>query len=69
MCAHSLRRYKIKRTFFDLGFRSFTSFFTVCASLQPKLSKVELAAFWTNGKNSEAVFDVLEDIIEALKNE
>jgi hypothetical protein len=69
MCAHSLRRYKIKRTFFEMGFRSFASFFTVCASLHPNLSKIELATFWTNGKNSEALFTVLEEIIETLKNE
>ena len=69
MSAYSLRRYQIKRSFFEMGFRSFTSFFTVCASLQPELSKVELAAFWTNGKNCDAVFTVLEEVIETLKNE
>jgi hypothetical protein len=52
-----------------MGFRSFASFFTVCASLHPNLSKIELATFWTNGKNSEALFTVLEEIIETLKNE
>ena len=52
-----------------MGFRSFTSFFNVCASLQPKLSKVELACFWLHSSNDLETFTVLEEIIETLKNE
>tara|TARA_R110002012_G_scaffold294580_2_gene490786 strand:- start:116 stop:274 length:159 start_codon:yes stop_codon:yes gene_type:complete len=52
-----------------MGFRSFTSFFNVCVSLHPNLSKVDLASFWTNGSNASETFTVLEEIIETLKNE
>ena len=69
MSAHSIRRYKIKRSFFEMGFRSFTSFFNVCVSLHPNLSKVDLASFWTNGSNASKTFTVLEEIIETLKKE
>ncbi len=70
MSAHSIRRYQIKRSFFELGFKNFASFCNVCVSLQPNLSKVDLASFWTNSQNSESViFSFLEDIIETLKYE
>jgi hypothetical protein len=69
MNAHSLRRCKIIKSFAGMGFKTFAAFLTVCVSLAPDISTINLAKFWRSDVNDAAFYSLLEDVLEMIKKE